>query len=41
MNMNGRKRVLAMIDHRPVDRIQLMPITMMLAADQIGVKYGE
>ena len=38
--MNGRERVLAMIDHRPVDRIPLMPITMMLAADQIGVKYG-
>ncbi len=38
--MNGRERVLAMIDHRPVDRIPLMPITMMFAADQIGVKYG-
>jgi MtaA/CmuA family methyltransferase len=38
--MNGRERVLAMIDHCPVDRIPLMPITMMFAADQIGVKYG-
>jgi MtaA/CmuA family methyltransferase len=38
--MNGRERVLALIDHRPVDRIPLMPITMMFAAAQIGVKYG-
>ncbi len=38
--MNGRERVLAMMDHRPVDRIPSMPITMMLAADQIGVPYG-
>jgi MtaA/CmuA family methyltransferase len=38
--MNSRERVLAMIDHRPVDRIPLMPITMMFAADQIGVTYG-
>jgi MtaA/CmuA family methyltransferase len=29
-----------MMDHRPVDRIPLMPITMMFAADQIGVPYG-
>jgi MtaA/CmuA family methyltransferase len=39
--MNSRDRVLAMIDHRPVDRIPFMPITMMFAADQIGVKYGQ
>ena len=39
--MTGRERVLAMMDHRPVDRIPFMPITMMFAADQIGVKYGE
>ena len=39
--MNSRERVLAMMDHRPVDRIPFMPITMMFAADQIGVKYGE
>lgn len=38
--MNGRERVLAMIDHKSVDRIPLMPITMMFAADQTGVKYG-
>jgi MtaA/CmuA family methyltransferase len=39
--MNSRERVLAMIDHRHVDRIPFMPITMMFAADQIGVKYGQ
>jgi len=39
--MNSRERVLAMIDGRPVDRIPFMPITMMFAADQIGVKYGQ
>jgi len=38
--MNGRERVLAMLEGRPVDRLPLMPITMMFAADQIGVKYG-
>ena len=38
--MNSRERVLAMIDHRPVDRIPFMAITMMFAADQIGVTYG-
>jgi len=39
--MTSRERVLAMIDRRPVDRIPFMPITMMFAADQIGVRYGE
>lgn len=39
--MNGRERVLALIDGHPVDRVPLMPITMMFAADQIGVKYGQ
>jgi len=39
--MNGRERVLAMINHLPVDRVPLMPITMMFASDQIGVPYGE
>ena len=38
--MTGRDRVLAMLDGRPVDHLPLMPITMMFAADQIGVKYG-
>ena len=38
--MNGRERVLAMMDHQAVDRVPHMPITMMFAADQIGVRYG-
>jgi MtaA/CmuA family methyltransferase len=37
--MNSRQRILALIDGRPVDRIPLMPITMMFAADQIGARY--
>ncbi len=37
--MNSRERILALIDGRAVDRIPLMPITMMLAADQVGAKY--
>lgn len=37
--MNGRERILALIDGQPVDRIPLMPITMMFAADQVGAKY--
>jgi MtaA/CmuA family methyltransferase len=39
--MNSRERVLAMLDRRPVDRIPFMPITMMFAADQIGIPYGQ
>jgi len=39
--MNGYERVVAMLDGRPVDCLPNMPITMMFAADQIGVKYGE
>ena len=38
--MNGRQRILALIEGRPTDRLPLMPITMMFAADQIGVAYG-
>ncbi len=37
--MNSRDRIFALIDGRPVDRIPLMPITMMFAADQAGAKY--
>lgn len=37
--MNSRERVLAQIEGRPIDRLPLMPITMMFAADQIGAKY--
>lgn len=38
--MTGRERVLAMMAGRAVDRVPLMPITMMFAADFAGVKYG-
>jgi len=37
--MNGRERVVAMLEGRPVDSLPAMPITMMFAADQIGAKY--
>jgi MtaA/CmuA family methyltransferase len=39
--MNGRQRILAMLEGRPIDRLPLMPITMMFAADHAGVKYGQ
>ena len=39
--MNGRDRIFALLDGQPVDRVPLMPITMMFAADQIGAKYRE
>lgn len=38
---NGRERVLAHLAGDPVDRLPLMPITMMFAADLIGRGYGE
>jgi MtaA/CmuA family methyltransferase len=38
--MNSRKRFLAFMDRRPVDRLPVMPITMMFAADRIGIPYG-
>jgi MtaA/CmuA family methyltransferase len=37
--MNSRDRLFALLDGRPVDRIPLMPITMMFAADLIGASY--
>jgi MtaA/CmuA family methyltransferase len=39
--MNGRERVLAMLEGRPADRLPCMPITMMFAGDRIGAKYGD
>lgn len=39
--MNSRERVLAMLEGRPVDHLPCMPITMMFAADEIGVKYRD
>jgi MtaA/CmuA family methyltransferase len=38
--MNGHDRISAMLVGQPVDRLPLMPITMMFAADQIAVPYG-
>ncbi len=40
-SMNGRERILAHLAGNPVDRLPLMPITMMFAVDQIGGKYGD
>lgn len=39
--MNERERILAHLAGRSVDRLPLMPITMMFAVDQIGGKYGD
>ncbi len=39
--MNGRQRVLAFLNHQPIDHLALMPVVMMFCADHIGVKYGE
>jgi MtaA/CmuA family methyltransferase len=39
--MNGRQRILAMLENRPVDHLPLMPITMMFAADRIGARYRD
>ena len=39
--MTSRERVLAMIAGEPVDRLPLMPITMMFAADRIGRPYRD
>jgi len=39
--MNGKERVLARLAGKTVDHTPLMPITMMFAATQCGVKYGD
>jgi len=39
--MNSRERVFAMLDGRDVDRLPVMPITMMFAARQAGKPYRE
>ena len=38
--MNGYERVLATLERRQSDTLAFMPITMMFAADRIGVPYG-
>lgn len=37
--MNGRERVLTLLDGGRPDTLPLMPITMMFAADRVGVPY--
>lgn len=39
--MTSRERVLAALARQPVDRLPLMPITMMFAADTAGVRYRD
>ncbi len=39
--MTSRERVLAHLEGRPVDRLPLMPITMMFACGQIGARYRD
>jgi MtaA/CmuA family methyltransferase len=39
--MNGRERVLALLEGKPTDRLPLMPITMMFAATRAGVSYRD
>ncbi len=39
--MNGYERIKAKLEGRPTDRLPLTPITMMFAADAIGVPYGQ
>jgi MtaA/CmuA family methyltransferase len=38
--MNGRERLLTMLEGGTPDSLPLMPITMMYAADHVDVKYG-
>jgi len=37
--MNGRERVLAHLEGKPVDHLPVMPITMQFACDLIGARY--
>lgn len=39
--MNGRERILALLEGREVDHLPCMPITMQFACDRIGVKYRD
>jgi MtaA/CmuA family methyltransferase len=39
--MTSRERVLAHLEGQPVDRLPLMPITMMFACIQIGARYRD
>ena len=37
--MNGRERILALLEGKAIDRLPVMPITMTFAARQLGVSY--
>ena len=39
--MNGRERLIALLEGKPVDCLPVMPITMMYAGDHSGIPYGE
>ena len=39
--MNGRERILAMLEGQPADRLPFMPMTMMFACDRIGASYRD
>ena len=39
--MTGKERLIKMMEGQPVDRIPVMPITMMFAADYAGISYGD
>jgi MtaA/CmuA family methyltransferase len=39
--MTGRERILAVLAGQKADHLPCMPITMMFAADILGVKYGQ
>ena len=39
--MTSRERILAVLAGKPTDYIPVMPITMMFAADVLGVPYGQ
>jgi len=39
--VNGRERILNLLAGQPVDRLPVMPITMMFAAELIGARDRE
>ena len=39
--MTGRERILSVLNGQPTDHLAVMPITMMFAADVLGVKYEQ
>ncbi len=41
MTLNNRERILLHLQGLPVDRLPVMPITMMFAGDLAGVPYGQ